>query len=110
MRRLWSLRAQSSWVGFEIRPARVLPLASGSAALWCGAATGIMQREGGICHDRDAARVEIPGAQTRVELPAAVHQRETHLGVDSLLRIHEREGTQNAATARRGLRRAPGSG
>ncbi len=25
----------------------------------------------------------------RVELPATVHQRETHLGMDSLLRIHE---------------------
>src|SRR5438128_2644204 len=85
-------------------------VAGWSAALWYGAATAIMQREGGICHVRDAPRVEISGAQTRVELRAAGNQRETHLGVDSLLRIHEREGTQNAATARPRLRRAPGSG
>jgi hypothetical protein len=39
----------------------------------------------GTSHVRDAARVEVSGAKAGLELPAAFHQRETHLGLDSLL-------------------------
>src|SRR5262245_19478209 len=59
-------------------------------------------------HVRNTPPVEAPGAQARIELPATLHQRQAHLGVDALLRNDEREGAAHAGAARGGLGRAFG--